>query len=122
MKHLEELKLLAEKATPGDWEWDSEWHCMNGVDAADVFTVSDVAQYIHTVDIAFITKANPKTILEIVEYVGKHKSVMNKTKKFLEHHTAVDGANPDLIVGRKRQYEWAVEIKKEIKALEALDG
>lgn len=89
----EELRRLAEKATPGPWQHFGEWDTQHAVTAQTQMVCSTL----HGNDEAnarFIAAANPAAVLDLLAYVDDRNHVISELEKNRD-------ANVDIVARRE---------------------
>lgn len=68
---LNELKELAEKATPGPWIYDEEDGTIEPLETVGLRSI--IAEPTYSNDAAFIAAANPQTVLELIAEIERRE-------------------------------------------------
>lgn len=74
---LEELRRLAEQATPGPWAWSGRG---NGYIRADKQTVADMRYRNGAKDAPYIAAANPATILSLLDQIEELRELLARSR------------------------------------------
>ena len=117
MSKYDELKRLAEAATPGPWSFDGSYICPARIEGETTYveTWRAVADSHQTENVRFIAAANPAVILELIEEVealrekASELSVEAVRYRYLATTTWSDDVADALCLQDKEQVDKAVD-------------